>query len=261
MKNNLSPVTPKPLPQGVSPEEWHVRVDLAAAYRLTHRFGMSDLIYTHISARVPGPEHHFLINPYGLLFDEIDASSLIKIDLDGNIVHNPNPELSFNPAGFTIHSAVHAARPEAHCVMHTHTRSGMGVAALKCGLLPLSQVAMRFHGKVAYHDYEGPAFNLEERARLIADLGLERFLFLRNHGILVACASVAEAFNAMYWLERACQVQMDVLACNAEINMPPEGVPEIVAHSYLPETRRPYGVLEWPAMLRMLDRHDGSYRE
>jgi ribulose-5-phosphate 4-epimerase/fuculose-1-phosphate aldolase len=177
------------------------------------------------------------------------------------VIYNPNPDLNINFAGFVIHSAVHAARPDIGCVMHTHTRAGMGVAALKDGLLPLSQVAMRFYGKIAYHDYEGPAFNLDERARLVADLGEERFMILRNHGTLVACNTIPEAFNAMYWLERAFQVQMDVMACNSQVNMPPAGVPEIVAHSYLPETRRPYGILEWPAMLRMLDRKDPSYKE
>jgi ribulose-5-phosphate 4-epimerase/fuculose-1-phosphate aldolase len=259
MMNKREDSNPK-LRDEVSPEEWQTRVDLAAAYKLVHHFGMSDLIYTHISARVPG-EEHFLINPYGLLFDEIKASNLIKIDLEGNVIHNPNNDLNFNYAGFVIHSAVHAARPDVGCVLHTHTRAGMGVAALKAGLLPLSQVAMRFYGKVRYHDYEGPAFNLEERARLVSDLGQERFMILRNHGTLVACATIPEAFNAMYWLERAFQVQMDVLATNTEINMPPEGVPEIVAHSYLPETRRPYGILEWPAMLRLLDRSDTSYQD
>lgn len=241
--------------------EWRMRVDLAACYRLAHRFGLTDLIYTHISARVPGPEEHFLINPYGWLFDEITASSLIKIDLEGNEVLNPHPDLKVNAAGFVIHSAVHAARPDVGCVMHTHTRAGMTVAALKDGLLPLSQTAMRFHGQIAYHEYEGPALRLEERERLVDHLGDKRFMILRNHGLLVACATVAEAFNAMYWLDRACQVQADVLACNAEINLPPQGVPEGVAHSYLPETRRPYGLLEWPAMLRLLDRTDRSYQD
>ncbi len=245
----------------VDEAEWKTRVDLAAGYRLAHRFGLSDLIYTHISARVPGPDEHFLINPYGWLFSEITASSLIKIDLEGREVLNPHADLKVNAAGYVIHSAVHAARPEVGCVMHTHTRAGMAVAALKVGLLPLSQTAMRFHGQVAYHDYEGPAFRLDERERLVANLGGKRFMILRNHGLLVACATVAEAFNAMYWLERACQVQLDALACNTELNLPAPGIPESVAHSYLPETRRPYGLLEWPAMLRLLDREDASYRE
>ncbi|MBY0509588.1 MAG: class II aldolase/adducin family protein [Rhodospirillaceae bacterium] len=247
----------------VSAEEWQTRVDTAAAYRLIHRYGMSDLIYTHISARVPGPEEHFLLNPYGLLFDEITASRLIKIDLSGKTILNPNDDLGLdiNPAGYVIHSAVHEARPEVGCVIHTHTRAGMAVSAMKCGLLPLTQVSMRFHGRVGYHDYEGPALDLDEQKRLVADLGTERHMILRNHGLLVACPTVAEAFNAMYWLENACKVQVDVMACNTEINYPPAGIPEKVSHSYLPETRRPYGLLEWPTMLRLLDRTDPSYRD
>jgi ribulose-5-phosphate 4-epimerase/fuculose-1-phosphate aldolase len=251
----------KSVREQVSAEEWQTRVDLAACYRLAHHFGMTDLVYTHISARVPGPEDHFLINPYGLLFNEITASSLVKIDLGGTVILQPDPRYTVNGPGFVIHSAVHQARHDVGCVMHTHTRAGMAVAALKCGLLPLSQTAMRFHGNVAYHDFEGPAVDLDERARLVADLGDKPVMILRNHGLLAAGTSVAETFNLMFWLERACQAQIDAMACNTELNMPPAGIPEKTAHLFDPKTRRRYGEMEWPTMLRFLDGIDRSYAE
>ncbi|HTZ80187.1 MAG TPA: class II aldolase/adducin family protein [Stellaceae bacterium] len=256
----LEPVR-RPLRERVSAEEWQVRVDLAACYRLVAHYGMTDMIYTHITARVPGPEHHFLINPYGLLFDEINASSLVKIDLDGKVVLQPDHDFPINHAGFVIHSAVHAARANAHCVIHTHTRAGMAVSAQKCGLLPLTQTAMRFYGELAYHDYEGPALDLGERERLVADLGAHRAMILRNHGLLACGPTVAEAFNTIYWLERACQAQVDALAGGLELNLPPAEVAAKTAHLYRPEVRRPWGRLEWPTMLRMLDRRDPTYRE
>lgn len=245
----------------VSAAEWETRVKLAACYRLVERHGMSDMVYTHISARVPGEHDRFLINPYGLLYGEMTASCLIKVDLDGKVVHRPAEAmgLDVNHAGFVIHSAVHAARPEAGCVMHTHTRAGIAVSAMKCGLLPLSQHAMRFFDRVAYHDYEGPAVDLDERARLVADLGPHEAMILRNHGLLVAAHSVEEAFNVMYWLEMACKVQVDIMACNTELVLPPDEAARRAAHLYHRDVRRPFGVMEWPAMLRLLDRTMPGY--
>jgi ribulose-5-phosphate 4-epimerase/fuculose-1-phosphate aldolase len=222
-------------------------------------FGMSDLIYNHITARIPGSDDHLLINPYGFMYEEITASSLVKIDLAGNIVFNPNRDCGINQAGYVIHSAVHAAREDVQCVIHTHSRAGMAVSALKCGLLPLTQTAMRF-GSVAYHEYEGVAIDLEERERLVRDLADSEVMILRNHGLLAAGADIPQAFNAMYWLEMACRAQVDAMACNTELNLPEPAIIEKTAHLYKPGTRRPYGVMEWPAMLRHLDRRDPSYR-
>lgn len=243
----------------VSEIEWQTRVDLAACYRLMPLFGMSDLIYNHITARIPGSDDHLLINPYGFMYEEITASSLVKIDLAGNIVFNPNRDCGINQAGYVIHSAVHAAREDVQCVIHTHSRAGMAVSALKCGLLPLTQTAMRF-GSVAYHEYEGVAIDLEERERLVRDLADSEVMILRNHGLLAAGADIPQAFNAMYWLEMACRAQVDAMACNTELNLPEPAIIEKTAHLYKPGTRRPYGVMEWPAMLRHLDRRDPSYR-
>ena len=245
----------------VSEEEWKTRVDLAACYRLMPQFGMSDLIYNHITARVPGDGMRILINPYGYMYEEITASSLITIDLEGRVLVNVNEgRYDMNPAGYVIHSAVHGARHDVQCVIHTHSRAGMAVAALKCGLLPLTQVAMRF-GNVAYHDYEGVAVDLDERRSLVEDFGAAEVMVMRNHGLLVASASIPQAFNAMYYLENACRVQVDAMACNTELEIPK---PEVIArtgHFYKPETSRKYGLMEWPAMLRYLDRRDPSYRE
>ncbi len=190
-----------PMRDRVSEQEWQTRVDLAACYRLVARYGMTDLIYNHITARVPGEAGHILINPYGFLYTEITASSLYKIDLDGNVVLKPDTHYGVNHAGYVIHSAVHGARHDIACVIHTHSRAGMAVSAMKCGLLPLTQTAMRFHGRVGYHDYEGPAIDLDERQRLVRDLGENDVMMLRNHGILACGRSVAEAFNILYWLE------------------------------------------------------------
>jgi ribulose-5-phosphate 4-epimerase/fuculose-1-phosphate aldolase len=245
--------------QLVSDEEWQIRVDLAACYRLVHHYRMTDLVYTHLTARVPGNEEHYLINRYGLLFNEITASNLVKIDRDGKVIGDEDQSM-VNYAGFVIHSAVHKARYDVGCVMHTHTEAGMAVSTLKCGLLPLTQTAMRFHGRLGYHDYEGPALNLEEQARLVADLGPHDAMILRNHGLLTCAPTIAEAFNLMYWLERACQAQVRAMACNSELTIPSEEVGRLTAHQYAPGTRRRFGLMEWPTMLRMLDQSDPSFR-
>jgi ribulose-5-phosphate 4-epimerase/fuculose-1-phosphate aldolase len=242
----------------VSPEEWQVRVDLAACYRLVDRYGMSDLIYNHITARVPGPEHHLLINLYGVLYKEITASSLVKIDLEGNIVWKPDTDYGINKSGYVIHGAIHRARQDVACVIHTHTPAGMAVAAMKCGLLPLTQTSIRFVGHIGYHDYEGPATDVAERERLVRDLGPHDAMVLRNHGLLACGATIPQAFNTMYQLEMSCRAQVDAMAARTELLTPPKEVLERTAHLYQPGTRRPYGVLEWPAMLRLLAAESGS---
>jgi ribulose-5-phosphate 4-epimerase/fuculose-1-phosphate aldolase len=242
----------------VSEAEWQTRVDLAACYRLMPLFGMSDLVYNHITARVPGVEERLLINPYGFMYEEITASSLVTIDLAGNVLFNASRDYGINQAGYVIHSAVHAAREDVQCVIHTHSRAGMAVSALKCGLLPLTQTAMRF-GSVAYHDYESVAIDIDEQKRLVHDLGANEVMILRNHGLLSVGCDIPQAFNAMYWLEMACRAQVDAMACNTELNLPAPAIIEKTAHLYKPQTRRPFGVMEWPAMLRYLDRRDPSY--
>jgi ribulose-5-phosphate 4-epimerase/fuculose-1-phosphate aldolase len=240
----------------VSEEEWAQRVQLAATYRLVSLYGWDDVIFTHISARVPGPEHHFLINPYGLMFEEITASSVVKIDVDGNKVDDsPYP---VNPAGFTIHSAVHMHRDDAHCVIHLHTVDGAAVSAHAEGLMPLTQHAMVIHGDVAYHDYEGVALDLDERERLVKDLKHRNLMILRNHGTLALGKTCGDAFLRMYFLERACSMQ--VRALTGGLNRPNQGVPEktaalggVVAGEYL-------SLLAWPALLRKLDRIDPTYK-
>jgi len=240
----------------VSPEEWQVRVDLAACYRLVDYYGMTDLTYNHITARVPGPQHqpqhHILINLYGLTYKEITASSLAKIDLDGEVIWKPDTDYYVNRAGYVIHGAVHGARRDVTCVLHTHTRAGMAVAAMKCGLLPISQTSIRFEGHLGYHDYEGPAVELAERERLVRNLGPHDAMLLRNHGLLTCGATIPQAFNTMYQLELACRTQVDAMAARTELGIPSREVLEKTAHLYQPGTRRPYGVLEWPAMLRLL---------
>lgn len=245
--------------QRVPEAEWAVRVDLAACYRLAAHYRMTDLIYTHISARVPGPEHHFLINAFGLAWEEISASRLVKVTLDGDIVDDPTG-LGINRAGYVIHSAVHRARPETACVMHTHTRDGIAVSAQEHGLLPLSQHAMRFWEGVGYHDYEGLALELDEQARLVRDLGTHQAMILRNHGLLVCGGSVQQAFDLMYYLERACQIQVSALAGGAQARTVPAAVAAKVAGQFrgLPYKARN---IEWKAHLRMLDRVDPSYKE
>jgi ribulose-5-phosphate 4-epimerase/fuculose-1-phosphate aldolase len=243
----------------VSPQEWATRVDLAAAYRLVALFGMADMAANHISARVPGTQDQFLINPYGMFYEEITASSLIKIGLDGNVIWKPDFDYGINRAGFVIHSAIHAARHDVECVIHTHTAAGMAVATLKCGLLPVTQTAMRF-ANIAYHDYEGVALELDERARLVADLGDADAMILRNHGLLTAGPTIAQAFNAMHRLELACQTQVMTMSCNSAVITPAAEVVGRTAALFRPGVRRPFGVLEWPGLLRMLDRRDPSYR-
>jgi ribulose-5-phosphate 4-epimerase/fuculose-1-phosphate aldolase len=245
-----------PVPERVSEEEWQVRVDLAAAYRLVAHYGWDDLIFTHISARVPGPDHHFLINPYGLLFDEITASSLLKVDLDGNLIEPTS--YHFNPAGFTIHSAVHAAREDAKCVLHLHTVTGVAVSCQKQGLLPTNQTAMLLNDQVAYHEYEGVAFNLDERPRLVADLGTKKAMILRNHGTLTVGATVADAFLTMYFLERACATQIALLSGGGDIHYPATEVQEVVKRQA--GGVGPVANLAWNAQLRMLDKKDPSYK-
>jgi ribulose-5-phosphate 4-epimerase/fuculose-1-phosphate aldolase len=238
-------------------KEWLTRIDLAACYRLIAHFGMSDLVYNHITARIPETDD-LLINPYGLLYGEITASSLVRIDLEGSVVHPGDTGLGINEAGYVIHSAVHSARTDVQCVIHTHTRAGMAVSALECGLLPLTQTAMRFYD-IAYHDYEGVAINRGERARLVSDLGSRDAMVLRNHGLLVTGASIAQAFNTMYWLENACKAQVDAMACNTKLCIPSEDVASRTWKLYQPEVRRPFGELEWPAMRRLLDRVSPGY--
>lgn len=239
--------------------EWTARVDLAACYRLIALFGMSDLIYNHITARVPDTPDHILINPYGLMYEEITASSLLKIDLDGNILDHGDADFGVNAAGYVIHSAVHAARHDVGCVIHTHTRAGMAVSAMECGLLPLTQTAMRFHG-TPIHEYESVAIALDERERLVRDLGDRDAMILCNHGLLAVGATTAQAFNTMYWLEMACKAQVDALSCQTALRLPSPEIAAKTYHLYRPETRRPFGEMEWPAMLRYLDRRDASYR-
>ena len=249
----------KPVRQQVSEEEWGKRVDLAAAYRLMDLYGMTELSANHISTRVPGEDKAFLINPYGLLYDQMHASCFTKLDLDGNILFNPT-ELGINRAGFVIHGAIHGARHDVDCVVHTHTVAGMAVSAMKCGLMPIAQTSMRF-AQIGYHDYEGVAIDTDERASLVRDLGDHAGMILRNHGLLVVGASIPEAFYNIFMLERACQVQVAALSCNVELQLPPDDVVNESYRLYLPTTRRPFGVLEWPALLRKLDKIDRSYRD
>lgn len=243
----------------VSEAEWKVRVDLAACYRLVALHGWDDLVFTHISARVPGPEHHFLINPYGMLFEEITASSLVKIDLQANVVLDTG--FPVNPAGFTIHSAVHEVREDAQCVMHLHTPDGTAVATMKEGLLPLNQTAQLILGDLAYHDYEGVALDHDERPRLQADLGSRSTMLLRNHGTLTLGASVAEAFTRMYFLERACQMQVRTLSQGRELHPTADTViekNEMIGRMGLAQAAN---LLIWPALLRKLERTDPGYRQ
>ena len=243
----------------VSEEEWQTRIDLAATYRLVAHYGWDDLIYTHISARVPGGENHFLINPYGMTFDEITASSLVKVDLDGNIVMD-TPYM-VNPAGFTIHSAVHAEGSDAHCVIHTHSDDGVAVSAQADGLMPLSQTAMVVLGDLAYHDYEGIALDHDERERLIADLGDKHAMILRNHGLLTCGATCADAFLRLFFLERACTMQIRALAGGAKLTVPGADVIQKVADQGRFGSSNGIGKLSWPALLRTLDRYDTSYQD
>lgn len=245
----------------VSEEEWKLRVDLAAAYRLVAYYKWDDVIFTHLSVRVPGPEHHFLINPYNLMFEEITASSLVKIDINGNPVME-TPYIT-NPAGFTIHSAIHMARDDAHAVMHLHTPYGQAVSAMEFGLLPHTQTAMIAQHDVAYHEYEGIATDLEERERLVHDMGAKNAMILRNHGTLTVGETVADAFMRLYFLERACEAQVHMLSAGREnLSNPPQGTPEKVKDQSSGRGMQALNqMLAWPALLRKLDRMDPSFRD
>ena len=239
--------------------EWRERVELAACYRLLAHYKLTDLIYTHATARVPGEPGHFLINPYGYRWEEITASSLVKIDVDGRKVGDSPHRV--NPAGFTIHSAVHMARHDAACVIHTHTRAGMAVAAVKDGLLPINQIALQYYGRLGVHDYEGVALDLDERQRIIRDLGGYCGLLLRNHGLLTVGRSVAEAFSLMFYLNLACEAQVATLSMGAELVLPPKEVCEKVGRQFDQMAFDDGDLqLEWAAHLRMLDKLDSSYR-
>jgi ribulose-5-phosphate 4-epimerase/fuculose-1-phosphate aldolase len=241
----------------VSDEEWALRVDLAAAYRIVADYGWDDLIFTHLSVRIPGPEHHFLLNPYNLMFEEITASSLIKVDVEGHAVE-PTPFIT-NPAGFTIHSAIHMAREDAHAVMHLHTPAGQAVSAQADGLLPLTQAAMLVRDDIAYHDYEGLAVDMDERERLVADIGRRNMMLLRNHGTLSVGETIGEAFVRLYTLERACQAQVMALSGGQNLNNPPQGAPEVAAQQGALALPAAAKHLAWPALKRKAYRLDPNF--
>ena len=249
---------PSARPDGISAEEWQARLDLAACYRLVHMFGMDNLIYTHISARVPGPEEHFLINGFGLLYEEITASNLVKVDLEGNVISDS--EYGINPAGYVIHSCIHRERPDVACVLHTHTVAGTGVSAQEEGLLPLSQTSMLFTGNVAYHDYEGIALREDEQERLVGDLGEKKAMILRNHGLLTVGETVAEAFVLMYYLDEACRIQIAAQA-GGKLSKPAQPVQDSVAQAFSGGFGAGVGKREFAALVRRLDRRDTSWRE
>lgn len=249
---------PSARPDNFSAEEWETRLDLAACYRLIHMFGMDDLIYTHISARVPGPEEHFLINGFGLLYEEITASNLVKVDLDGNVVGES--EWGINPAGYVIHSCIHREKPEIGCVLHTHTVAGSAVSAQDGGLLPLTQTAMLFTGKLAYHDYEGVALRKDEQARMLADMGDCRVMILRNHGLLTIGETIPEAFVQMYFLEQACRMQIAAQSGGGKLRTPAPKVQEYVRKSTEGGFGAGIGQREFAALVRRLDRQTADWR-
>ena len=240
----------------IGPEEAQLRVELAAAYRLIALYGLDDLVQTHISVRVPRRDDQFLINSFGMLFREVTASSLVKIDLEGRRIDGKAEP--FNPAGFVIHSAIHAARPDVACVMHTHTQAGIAVSAMLEGLLPLSQWSMLFHNRLGIHDYEGVVLEMGEQERIVADLGPHHAVLLRNHGLLTAGRSIAHAFYLMYYLDRACRVQVEALASGRVLSIPPPSVCERAARQF-EDDPVPIGDREWPALLRELDRVNPGY--
>ncbi len=255
----VSEVNTADMAQTMSAGEWAMRVDLAATYRLVAHYGWDDMVFTHISARIPDEDGHFLINPFGLLFDEITASSLIKVNRDGDVVGES--AYSVNKAGFVIHGAIHEARHDVGCVIHLHTDDGVAVSAQEHGLLPMSQHAMSLYGQIGYHDYEGVALDLDERERLVRDLGDKPTMILRNHGTLAVGESCADAFMAIYYLERACAMQVRALAGGTAWTHPGEGVPERTASQSVPLFSGPAGDLAWPALLRRLDRIDPGFRD
>jgi ribulose-5-phosphate 4-epimerase/fuculose-1-phosphate aldolase len=243
----------------VSEEEWQLRTDLAACYRLIAMYGWDDLVFTHVSARVPGPDEHFLINAYGLLFEEMSATSLVKVDLAGNkVLDSPHP---INPAGFVIHSAVHEARHDVGCVLHTHSRAGVAVSIQADGLLPISQTSLFPYATLAYHDYEGVALNDDEKPRLVADLGANNALMLRNHGLLTTGATIADAFLMMYVFETACQIQVMAQSSGGELIQIPKPVVEGIQAQAEQVTKGLGGQLIWPGLIRKLDREDPSFRD
>ena len=243
----------------MSDEERQLRVDLAACYRLIAMYGWDDLVFTHVSARIPGSDEHFLINAYGMMFEEITASSLIRVDADGNKVSES--EYPVNPAGFVIHSAVHEARPDVTCVLHTHTRAGVALSAQKEGLLPLSQTSLFPYASLGYHDYEGVALNDDEKPRLVADLGSKTCLILRNHGLLTVGPTIADAFLMMYVLETACQIQLMAQSTGNELVSVPQPIVDGIQAQAEQVTKGLGGQLVWPGLLRKLDRRDPSYRD
>lgn len=246
-----------------SDAEWQARIDLAACYRLVDLYGMADMMANHISSHVPGEPGAFLINPYGMMYEEITASCLIKVDLAGKILSRPDfgaLDYGVNQAGYVIHSAVHQARPELACVIHTHSWASMAISALDCGLLPITQTAMRFL-KIRYHEYQGVVLNDDEKESLVRDLGDSEAVILRNHGAMVVGRTVGEAFNWTHRLELACRSQIGAMSCNTPLRSVPPQVLEQTWSNYQPSTRRPYGVMEWPALLRKLDRIDPGYRD
>ena len=244
-----------------SEEEWQIRCDLAALYRLVAHHRWTDFIYTHISARVPGPEHHFLINNYGVHFHDMRASDLVRIDCDGNVVEDAPETKSVNAAGFCIHSAVHMAREDALCVIHTHTAAGIAVSAQRQGLLPISQHALKFYGRLAYHDYEGIALDLGERERLVRDLGHHNALILRNHGLLVAGKSIPEAFLNIYMLERACAAQVQALAGGAELVLPPEQVRLHTSEQFKRGENEAHHAMVWNSALKLIEGQGPDWRQ
>ena len=254
---NNSQIKSESIRNQVSETEWNLRVDLAAAYRLVAHYGWDDLIFTHISVRIPGPEHHFLINPYGFLFEEITASSLVKVDLQGHKVMDSPYEI--NPAGFTIHSAIHEGRDNAQCVMHTHTTNGVAVSAQAGGLKPLSQQSLFCLSSMSYHDYEGVALRDDEKPRLVSDLGNANFMILRNHGLLTCAPTIADTFLAMYTLETACDIQIKAQTAKSIISVP-ESVMQNMMEQAVQSTHGLGGSLAWPGLLRKLDRMDPSYK-
>lgn len=243
----------------ISASEWEQRVNLAACYRLVAQYGWDDLIFTHISARVLGPEHHFLINPYGMLFEEITASSLVKVDLEGNKVEEN--EYDINPAGFTIHSAIHAGREDAQCVLHIHSINGVAVSAQEKGVLPLSQQSIFVLSSLGYHDYEGVALREDEKPRLVADLADKNFLMLRNHGLLTVGPTIADAFLFMYLFEAACMIQVRAQAGGGQLIPIDNRIIETAQAQAAAVTRQAGGSLAWPALLRKLDRNNPGYDE
>lgn len=251
-----------PMRQRVSAAEWAARVELAALYRMIHHFGMTDLIANHITMRVPGEDGHILINAYGLMYDEVKASNLYKITLDGEVVVKPEVDLGLNMTGYVIHGAIHAARPDLHVVIHTHSAAGTGVSGMRCGLLPVSQHAALIDGRIGYHDYEGAAFNLEERERFVASLGSGNLLILRNHGLIACGQTCAEAFLGIYRLEMACKMQVAALAGGLDnALLMPEAALENTRQILIDHPEIGAGTLQWQALLRRMERIDPSWKD